>query len=367
MNMTQIKDFYELLGVSETATNDEIRKAYRKLAHQYHPDKTGGDVVAEEKLKEINVAYDVLKNKEKRSKYDQQRKFGDANGDFYGFNTAGFDFSDIVGSAFRGGASGHRTKRTGRDLEATVSVSLRELAEGTSKRISLRRNERCEVCAGTGGKPGTSPLTCSDCGGTGVISQGNGFFSINRTCPACHGDGQRYLESCALCHGNGVQKNTREISLRVPMGVNVGARLRIAGEGEPGDLGAANGDLYVRIELEPDPFFKLDGKNLVCEVPISLVEAALGGSIRVPTIKGVADVTVKPGTQTGAQLRMTGMGLPAQVGGRVGDQIVRLTVEVPKKLSPEQKKLLRQFDKDYVPQAHPLKDAFKRLLARFRP
>lgn len=369
MNAVNTNDYYDLLGVSETATDDEIRKAYRKLAHRFHPDKTGGDKSAEEKLKEINEAFTVLKNKEKRAKYDEQRKFGPSmgTGGFEGFSGfGGQDFSDIFGAAFGGRGAGKRAKKSGRDLEAAVTVSLVDVAEGASKRLNIRRNERCVQCGGTGGKSDTSPVTCAECHGSGVVSQGNGFFSINRTCPACHGQGKRYAEPCAKCRGLGLEKVSREIALRIPKGVNHGARLRVAGEGEPGDPGAPNGDLYVRVDVEPDLFFKRDGRNLVCEVPVTFAEAALGASVRVPTLKGVADVALKPGTQSGAQLRMAGMGLQAQSGGSSGDQIVKILVEIPRKLTAEQKKLLQQFDAEYVPDAHPFKKAFLGLLDRLR-
>jgi molecular chaperone DnaJ len=376
MATVKTKDLYEMLGVAEAATDDEIRKAYRKLAHKYHPDKTGGDKAAEEKLKEINQAYDVLKNKEKRAKYDQQRKYGafeggfdTGGGGFSGFDAAGFgaaDFADIFGSAFGGRATSRAAKRSGTDLEASVTVTLRDVAEGASKKLTIRRHDRCTVCAGTGGKPGTSPVTCPECRGTGVVSQGNGFFTINRTCPVCQGQGQRYTDPCSACRGQGIETVSREISLRIPPGVSEGTRLRVAGEGEPGDLGTPNGDLYVRVGIAPDPIFTRDDRNLICEVPVTFVEAALGASVPVPTLTGMANLALKPGTQTGAQLRMTGMGLPKGARGSKGDQIVKILVEVPRKLTAEQKKLLREYDQDYEPEAHPLKAAFQHLIERFR-
>lgn len=371
MATVRTRDFYATVGVSEDATEDEIRAAYRKLAHRYHPDKTGGDKAAEETLKEINEAYDVLKNKDKRAKYDQERKFESQFGyaGYEDIGDAGFggvNLADILGAAFGGRAHRQDLRRPGRDLEAGIRVTLNEVDQGASRRISLRRNERCADCSGTGGAPGTEPVTCRECNGAGIVNHSNGIFNMSRTCSACRGRGQSYSESCTACAGSGLKIATRDISVRIPAGIGDGARLRVAGEGEPGDPGAPNGDLYVRVEIAADPFFTREGRDLVCEVPVTMAEAALGAKVRVPTLCGVAELDVVPGTQSGTRLRMRGMGLPGLQGRAKGDQYVKIVVEVPRKLSAQQKRLLKEFDADYEPEANPLKKAFQSLIGRFR-
>lgn len=379
MPATVNKDLYEILGVSETASQDEIRKAYRALARKYHPDKTGGDKAAEDKLKEINAAYDVLKNPDKRKEYDQRRKLGAGGfGGFEGgfdFGDAGADFSDVFSSIFggMGGAGGPRAgartrtaARPGNDLEARVRVTMKDVVNGTKKTLRINRPEVCAECHGSGAAPGSSPVTCPDCGGSGQITRGSSFFQMSQTCPRCHGTGQAITTPCSACSGSGRTTQQREISVTIPTGVDNGTRLRMAGEGEAGFQGGPRGDLYVRVEVEKDPFFERDGSNLVCEVPITFAEAALGAKVTVPTLDGVAKLTIQPGTQSEAQLRMRGMGLPSMGGGPRGDEIVKVVVEVPRKLTSEQKRLLKEFDGNYEPQSHPLRDAFRSLLKRLR-
>jgi len=368
MVTTTNNNLYDLLGVSEQASQDEIRKTYLELARKYHPDKTGGDEAAEEKLKKINAAYDILKNEEKRKKYDQERRFGGFEG---GYNTGdASEFSDIFSSIFGGGPQAqtraYSNARTGRSLEARVSVALQDLIVGTSKTLRIRRRETCTECAGSGAAPGTSPVTCTDCQGAGQITQGNGFFSMARTCPRCHGTGETIASPCTTCSGSGQTQGTRQISVDIPAGVEEGTRLRVGGEGDAGVNGGPRGDLYVHIDVQSDPFFTREGTNIVCEVPITFAEAALGGEIAAPTLTGVAKVTVQPGTQTGSRLRMREMGLPKLGGGKRGDEFIKVLVEVPRKLTRDQKKLLREFDGDYAAKSHPLRDAFARLLEQFR-
>jgi len=379
-------DYYQILGVSEDASQDDIRKAYRELARKYHPDKTGGDEAAEEKLKEINAAYDTLKNPERRKEYDQRRKFGGGFGaggpggaggfgaGGFDFGDAGADFSDIFSSMFGGGAGGfagaqtrsRSAARPGSDLEARVRITLKDVVSGTKKTLRITRPEVCAACQGSGAAQGSSPVTCPDCGGAGQVTQGSSFFQVAQTCPRCMGTGQAVLQPCSTCHGEGRTRAQREISVTIPPGIESDARLRVPGEGEAGVKGGPRGDLYVRVTVEKDELFDRDGANLVCEVPITFAEAALGAKVTVPTLDGVAKLTVQPGAQTGDKLRMRGMGLPPRGGGPRGDEIIQLLVEVPRKLTSKQRELLKQFDGNYEPNSHPIRDAFKTLLKRLR-
>jgi molecular chaperone DnaJ len=372
MATTVNPDLYQILGVAETATQDEIRKAYRELARKYHPDKTGGDKPAETRLKEINAAYDILKNKAKRAEYDKRRQTGSFEGFDFG---EGIDISDLFSSIFGGAASGfgggpgmrpQPAARPGNDLEARVRITLSDVVNGTRKTLRITRPDVCSDCNGSGAAPGSSPVTCPDCRGTGHLTRGSAIFQMSQTCPRCRGTGQTIAQPCSRCGGSGRVAGQREISVTIPAGVDAGARLRIAGEGEAGFQGGPRGDLFVRVEIEDDAFFKREGKNLVCEVPATFAEAALGAKVTVPTLDGVAKLTIEPGTQHGQQLRMRGLGLPGMGGGGRGDEIVRILVEVPRKLTSEQKRLLRQFDGNYEPNSHPLRDAFAGLLHRLR-
>lgn len=369
--MPQPRDYYEVLGVSRDASADEIRRAYLKLAHQYHPDKTGGDKAAEEKLKEINAAYDVLKNPDKRAKYDQfghaADQFGGAGGDAgfgkgfgFGFGgSGGFeapfdDFFDVLFGRGGGGPGRRRSSiRPGSDLEYPMSISLREAATGTAKKIRFNRMETCGDCNGVGSAPGSQPETCPDCGGTGQVRRAQGFFSITQTCGRCRGAGRVISKPCKRCSGSGQVKSERELSIDLPAGVSTGSRLRLSGEGEPGMGGGPRGDLYILVQVEPDEIFERDGNNVICEFPISFPQAALGDKIRVPTLKGKeVDLRIPPGTQSGQLFRMRGLGIPDLQGYHKGDQIVRVHVETPTKLNREQRELLERFrelgnEKDY--------------------
>jgi len=353
--MAQSTDLYELLGVPRDATQDQIRKAYLKLAHKYHPDKTGGDKTAEEKLKQINGAYDILKNAEKRAQYD---RFGstDGGGGFGGgFGGGGFGgggqgfeapFEDFFDMLFgqggkRGGAGG---SKAGNDLELRLSITLEDAAFGTKKKIRYNRRENCGDCNGTGAAPGSKPETCSQCQGVGQVRVAHGFFSVARTCPQCGGAGKTISKPCGACAGKGQTKTTRELSVDVPPGVDKGSRLRVTGEGEAGSRGGRRGDLYIFIDVAEHPLFERDGTTIICEVPITFSQAALGAVIRVPTLEGEAELKIPAGSQTGTQLRLRAMGMPDLRGYRQGDQIVRVVVETPAKLSRKQKDLLKEFD-----------------------
>ena len=355
------KDYYEILGVPRDASSEQMRKAYLKLAHRYHPDKTGGDKAAEEKLKRINEAYDTLKNEEKRKQYDvrgaQYASFADDAGAWSGAGpftqeSHGFDFSnggaaesfeDIFGSILGGRASrAYTAVQLGDDIEVALTLSLREAVSGTTKRIRIPRRETCSECKGSGAAPGTAPEVCSACGGRGHVGQTHGAFSISQTCPKCGGAGRRITRFCPACEGRGSIRTERDLSVTVPAGVTTGGRLRLAGEGDPGANGGPRGDLYVHVAVAPDEFFTREGDDLICEVPVPFTTAALGDKVRVPTLDGVADLTIPAGTQQGTLFRMRGVGVPRPNGAGKGDEIVRVIVEVPTKLSRHQRELLAQ-------------------------
>jgi molecular chaperone DnaJ len=371
--MANEKSYYELLGVAQTASQDEIRKAYLKLAHAYHPDKTGGDKAAEEKLKEINMAYDTLKNADKRKEYDEQRTareafgagfggggFGQSAGGagFSGFDFGGLGgFEDLLGAFGRGGA-GTATRRPraaqpGRDIEYSLRISLMDVLNGGKRTIRVPRNETCPDCAGSGAALGTKAEVCPDCGGSGQVLRGSASFQINRTCPRCHGKGSVIVTPCHTCRGSGAVQVNRELSVDIPKGIASGQRLRIAGEGDAGSPGAARGDVYLHIEVEPHAVFERQGNNVVTEIAVTIVEASLGTKIRVPTLTGEADVQISAGTQHGAQLRLRGLGLPEMRGRGRGDQIVRVNVEVPTRLSAEARRLMEELAKVDDPGAYP--------------
>ena len=359
------KNLYEILGVPRTAPQEEIRKAYLKLAHKYHPDKTGGDKEAEEKLKEINAAYDVLKNPEKRKQYDQ---FGSMDGQpfqggFSGDFSSGFDspFGDLFDMLFSQSGGGRtRTSRAqpGRDLEYELSLSLEEISRPCKKTISFMRSENCGECSGSGAAKGTQPETCPNCNGAGQIRQSHGVFSMSHPCPRCGGAGRVITSPCRACEGKGQVRRKRELNIDIPPGIEGGTRLRVAGEGEAGRMGGPRGDLFIRVKVQDHAFFERHGMDIVCEAPVSFTQAALGGTIRVPTISGQADLKVPAGTQSGTQLRLRGHGLPDVRGYRQGDQIVIVQVETPTKLSKRQRELLEEFESLSNNRTYPQRDDF---------
>ncbi len=372
--MARPKDLYEILGVPRGASEDEIRKAYLKLAHKYHPDKTGGDKQAEEKLKEINAAYDVLKNPEKRRQYDL---YGSASeqmagggfrggfGDFGGGFTGGFeDLGDLMNMLF-GGRGGQRRAgpRRGNDLQYSMSVTLEEAAFGTTKKIRFNRTEICSECSGSGAAPGTRPEVCPTCQGAGQVRMAHGFFSVTQTCSRCRGAGRVIARPCSRCSGEGRIRLHREISVDIPAGVDTGTVLNVAGEGEPGENNGPRGNLHIQIEVLPHEVFVREGTDITCEVPISFPLAALGATIHVPTLRGEAELKVPAGTQSGAALKLRGMGLPDLRGYRQGDEIVRIIVEVPSKLTHRQRELLKEFEKETDAKAYPL---YKRFMDKFK-
>jgi molecular chaperone DnaJ len=364
--MATKRDYYEVLGVAKGASTDEIKKTYRTLAMKFHPDRVPQEQKkdAEEKFKEISEAYAVLSDTQKRGLYDQyghsgidQRytnedifKGADFSSVFSGMGGGGGGasfFEDLFGDMgfdiFGGGGGGGRQsrQRRGRDLEITVRVSLIEALDGVEKTITVPRYEVCPTCSGSGAKPGTKKMTCPECRGSGRIIVSSGFFQLAQTCPKCRGEGQIIQTPCPECDGAGRVRVTRNIKVKIPPGVDSGSHLRVRGEGESGTAG--RGDLYVLIEVEPDPVFHRDGNNLVTGITISLPKAVLGGMVKVPVLKGQVDMKIPPGTQSGRIFRLKEKGLPDLHGRGIGDELVRVEVEIPHRLSPEQRKLMEEF------------------------
>lgn len=372
MSSANKRDYYEVLGVSKSASSDELKKAYRKLALKYHPDRNPGDKQAEEKFKEAAEAYAVLSDPEKRAQYDQ---FGHSLGGsgFQGFQGAAsaFEgFSDIFGDLFEdffgggsfGGRRGRRSRR-GSDLEYRLDISFEEAAFGKEVQIEVPRLERCNHCGGTGAEPGSKRSTCSECRGTGEIRLSQGFFSFRQTCPRCRGEGERIEKTCRECRGDGRVQRTRKIDLKVPPGVDTGTRLKISGEGEGGEAGGERGNLYVFIQVGPHPIFERDGKNVLCEAKIEMVQAALGTKIEAPTLYGNVQLKIPSGTQPGTILRIRDKGFPDLRGGSRGDELVRISVVVPDRLTDQQRKLLEEYQR--AQQAESGKSFFTKWKERF--
>ncbi len=349
---TAKRDYYEVLGVTKSADGEEIKRAYRRLAMKFHPDKVDGDKgEAEVRFKECAEAYEVLSDDAKRRRYDQFG-FGGVKGqhDFSSMNVTDIFtmFDDIFGGAFGGGGRGQaRARQTARgyDLETRVELTLAEVAGGCEKTIEFERQDRCDTCSGTGAKPGSSPVACVQCGGQGRVAQQGfgGMFRMVVTCPNCRGRGSIIRENCPTCSGSGRQVRKRTVVVKIPAGVHEGQAVRVAAEGEPGEAGAAPGDLHVYIAIAEHPIFSRHNNDLVCQVPISFAEAALGAVIEVPTLKGADKLDLPGGTQHGEVFKLKGKGLPDLRSYRTGDQLVQIVIEVPKKLTERQKQLLREF------------------------
>lgn len=349
--MATQRDYYEVLSVERSASGDEIKRSYRKLAMRYHPDRNPNNKEAEAKFREAAEAYEVLSDEEKRRRYDQ---FGHA-----GLNgQAGHDFShmnaqdifgmfdDIFGGAFGGGRSRSRARAgRGYDLETTTRITLKDALTGTDADIEFTRQDTCQTCSGTGGKPGTDPAVCVTCGGVGQIQQQGfgGMFRMVQTCPACNGAGKSYREKCGTCKGDGRQPKKVELTVSIPAGIQDGQAIRVRGEGEPGSGGGPRGDLHVVIRIQPHELFTREDDHLILRTPISFGQAALGATLTIPTLEGDEELTLKPGTQHGELFRIKGAGLPNLRSGRRGDLIVAVLLQVPKKLTAKQKELLRAY------------------------
>lgn len=354
------RDFYEVLGVERGADDAAIKKAYRKLAMQYHPDRNPDDKDAEKKFKEASEAYEVLKDKDKRAAYDRygHSAFEGGMGGGAGGAAGGFDFSSGFSDIFEdlfgagGGFAGAGRQRGGNapsrgaDLRYNMEISLQEAFKGKQKKIKVTASATCGACHGSGGEKGSEPETCSSCNGAGRIRAQQGFFTIERTCTACQGMGKVIKNPCKECAGSGRVRKEKTLSVNIPAGVEEGTRIRLSGEGEVGFRGGPPGDLYIFLSIAPHPFFKRDGANIYCSVPIRFTEAALGGSVEVPTIDGGrVKVNIPVGTQTGHQFRLRNKGMQVMRSNTRGDMYIQATVETPVNLNKKQKELLREFDK----------------------
>lgn len=344
------RDFYEVLGVGRDASERDVKKAYKRLAMKFHPDKNPGDETATDKFKEVKHAYEILTDPQKRAAYDQYGHAAFEQGSGGGGGGGGADFSDMFGDVFgdifggsrRGG--GHQRVQRGADLRYNMELSLEEAVRGVTKEIEVPTYVSCNSCAGSGAKPGTSAQTCGTCHGQGQVQMRQGFFAVQQTCPTCHGQGKIIKTPCDSCHGQGRIKKTKTLSVKIPAGVDTGDRIRLTGEGEAGEHGAPAGDLYVQVHVREHHIFTREANNLFCEVPVTFTMSALGGEVEVPTLDGRVSLKVPAETQTGRMFRMRGKGVQSVRGGGVGDLICKLVVETPVNLSSKQKELLRDFE-----------------------
>jgi molecular chaperone DnaJ len=368
-------DLYETLGVSRDASADELKKAYRKLAVKYHPDKNPDDKAAEAKFKEISSAYDNLKDPDKRAAYD---RYGHAA--FQGGGGGGHDPFDMFREAFGGrggggifdeffgGGGGGQSAggaARGSDLRYDLEISLEEAVKGCEKEIRYRRPAECKKCHGEGAEPGSKKVTCPTCGGAGQVSSNRGFISFRQVCPSCQGAGQTIEKPCKNCHGEGREMETSTVKVRIPGGVATGSKLRSAGKGEAGQMGGQAGDLYIIIHVKEHELFERHDHDLFCEVPIKFTLAALGGAINVPTLFGKGSLKIPTGTQTGTTFRLRGQGVPHLRGNRKGDLLIRVQIEVPTKLSSEQKKKLEDYAESCGDPANPMGESFVEKAKKF--
>jgi molecular chaperone DnaJ len=353
------RDYYEVLGIAKGASQDEIKKAYRKLAMKYHPDRNPDDTKAKEKFQECQEAYNILSDEQKRSTYDQ---FGHAavnqgpgGPGASGFSGAGFEdiFGDIFGDIFSGAARGgqrggggqrNRGQRRGADLKYDMTLTLEEAVHGVEKTIKIPTLVDCKPCHGTGAKPGTEAKTCSTCHGAGSVHMQQGFFSVMQTCPTCRGEGKVIADPCTSCRGQGRVRDTKTLSVKIPAGMDNGDRIRLTGEGEAGGNGGPAGDLYVEAHITPHPIFQREGTHLFCEIPISFATAALGGELEVPTLDGRVKLKIPAETQSGKAFRLRGKGVKALRGSGVGDLMCRVMVETPINLDNNQRSMLKDFE-----------------------
>lgn len=347
------RDYYEVLGVERDASEKDIKKAYRRVAMKYHPDRNPDDKEAEDKFKEASEAYEVLCDSQKRAAYDQ---FGhdavSGNGGAGGFGGGGASFSDIFGDVFgdifgQSGGGGRRGPMRGADLRYNLDIDLEQAVKGTEVKIRVPTLVTCDTCDGSGAKKGSSPVTCTTCGGVGQVRMQQGFFSVQQTCPNCRGKGKMISDPCGSCHGQGRVEEVKTLSVKVPPGVDTGDRIRLSGEGEAGPEGGPAGDLFVQINVREHKIFERDGKHLYCEVPISFIDAALGGELEVPTLEGRVKLKIPEETQTGKLFRLRGKGVTPVRGGSTGDLLCRVVVETPVNLTKRQKELMKELQKSF--------------------
>lgn len=366
-------DLYEVLGVDKGASQQELKSAYRKLAKEWHPDRNPDNPEAEEKFKKISTAYEVLSDPEKRQAYD---RFGSTNGNpfgaggpggFGGGGAGGFgDLFDVINSVFGGGGGGGfggfgqaGRGRRGANFQMELEVTFQEVASGAKREIEVPTYQDCETCDGSGAAEGTKPQTCTMCAGAGVVRQQQGFFTMQRTCPRCDGDGTIITDPCKTCDGKGHVREMEMLEIDIPAGISDGQQLRWVGKGAPGEQGGPPGDLYIVIRLEDHSLFERDNKNIICVVPISFTQAALGGKVEVPTLDGKVKMNIPAGTQTGKVFRLRGKGFPGLDGGSSrGDQLVEVVIETPVNLNEEQRELLVQFAELSGDDVHPEKSSF---------
>ena len=364
------RDYYEVLGVKRGVNERDLKKAYRRMAQKYHPDRNPGDTATEAQFKEAKEAYEILSDSQKRAAYDQ---FGHAGvdpsmgrgsggpGDIFG------DVGDIFSDIFGGGRSRHHAGAyRGADLRYPMELSLEDAVAGTDKNIRIPARVKCGVCNGSGARKGTKPQTCETCHGHGQVRMQQGFFSVQQTCPACHGKGNVIVDPCPSCRGSGKVEQTKTLSVKIPAGVDTGDRIRLAGEGEAGEQGGLPGDLYVEISIIPHPIFARQNSNLYCEVPISFVTAALGGELGVPTLTGKVNLKIPRETQSGKLFRIRGKGVKPIRGGSIGDLLCRIHIETPVNLTSRQKEILKEFEsalnedgKGHSPKTHSWLDGVK--------
>lgn len=343
------RDYYEILGVSKDVSEKDLKKAYRRVAMKHHPDRNPDDKASEEKFKEASEAYEILSDSQKRAAYDQYGHAGvdGSAGGFGGGGAGGANFSDIFGDVFGdifggGGGGRHRGPQPGSDLRYNLEIDLEEAVKGTTTKIRIPTLVACDPCGGSGAKKGSAPVTCTTCGGVGQVRMQQGFFSVQQTCPNCRGKGKMISDPCPKCYGQGRIEETKTLSVKVPPGVDNGDRIRLSGEGEASPDGGPNGDLYVQMVVRPHKIFERDGKNLYCEVPISIADAALGGELEVPTLDGRVKLKIPAETQTGKLFRLRGKGVTPVRGGSTGDLLCRVSVETPVNLTKRQKELLKE-------------------------
>ncbi len=342
------RDYYDILGVSKDVSAADLKKAYRRVAMKYHPDRNPDDASAEEKFKEANEAYEVLSDEQKRAAYDQYGHAGVDPQSGMGGGGAGFGnfsdiFGDVFGDIFGGGGRGRGGPSRGSDLRYTLELSLEEAVKGSTVQIKVPTLVSCKTCSGSGAKAGSKPVTCTTCGGHGQVRMQQGFFSVQQTCPTCRGRGTVIADPCTACRGQGRVEETKTLSVKVPAGVDTGDRIRLSGEGEAGMDGGPAGDLYVQVSVRKHDIFQRDGSDLYCEVPIDFVDAALGGELEVPTLDGRVKLKVPPETQTGKLFKLRGKGVTPVRGNTPGDLLCRVVVETPVGLTSKQKELLREF------------------------
>ena len=363
------RDYYEVLGVARDADENTIKRAYRKLAMKYHPDRNPDDSAAAENFREVTEAYEVLTDPDKRARYDQYGHAGvdDQMQDFWGrggaqdshaFRDFGDMFGDVFGDMFGFGGGGGRSGR-GADLRYNLSLTLEEAASGREVELKIPRHETCGGCQGSGARPGTNPVPCNTCGGHGQVQMQQGFFAVRRTCPTCHGSGTRIESPCVECGGSGRVKVTKKLKIKVPAGVYDGAQVRVSGEGESGQHGSPAGDLYVIISLKEHPIFEREGADLYCTMPVTFPQATLGSEVDAPTLEGKVKIKIPAGTEGGRVFRLRGHGVPdVRNGGQKGDLYVRVQIAVPKKMSSRQAQLLREFANETGDEVYPERSSF---------